>query len=296
MPEKKNRKRLKPIAALPSLMTLLNAVCGFTAINFAARGLENPHELFIQKPELTFFAAAAIMIFLGMIADALDGRLARMAQTTSSFGGQLDSMSDMLTFGAAPAILMLWMVESSISEIRLATPVFGTPTGKLLWLTAALYISCCALRLARFNVQNELDESAHMDFEGLPSPAAAGVLASLVLLLSDISSPGVTSLGVKIIIYSLPCIAVICGLLMVSQVPYRHVVNHLIRGAKPFNDFVKLVFVILLLFWKLKWTLAACFLFFAFSGAIRWIWQKYIRKSPASLGEDHLASEQDVEI
>ena len=118
------KKRLRHIAVLPVLMTLLNGVCGFAAINFAARGMEEPHRLLLVKPELTFFAAAAMMIFLGMVADALDGRLARIAQSTGSFGGQLDSMSDMITFGVAPALLMLWVVESSLADISPASPVF----------------------------------------------------------------------------------------------------------------------------------------------------------------------------
>ena len=104
--EKRAQRRLRQIAVLPSLVTLLNAICGFAAIHFAARGMNEPNRLWLHKPELTFFAAAAWMIFLAMIADALDGRLARMSRSTSSFGGQLDSLSDMVSFGLAPAFLM----------------------------------------------------------------------------------------------------------------------------------------------------------------------------------------------
>lgn len=279
------QQRLRRIAVLPVLMTLLNGVCGFTAINFAARGMEEPHRLLVIKPELTFFSAAAIMIFLGMIADALDGRLARMARSTSSFGGQLDSMSDMITFGVAPAILMLWVVEGSLADIRPATPVFGTIPGKLLWLTAVMYVCCAALRLARFNVENQPEESAHMDFKGLPSPAAAGVIASLVWLYSDICrnleldiGPQFAAVSSQIIIYALPPITVAVGLLMVSPIPYRHVVNHLIRGRRPFGDVVRLVLVVLLLYWALQLTLAIVFLIFSASGVTQWFWQRYVKK------------------
>ena len=281
------KKRLRRIAVLPVLMTLLNGVCGFTAINFAARGMDDPHRLLIVKPELTFFAAAAMMIFLGMVADALDGRLARMARSTSSFGGHLDSMSDMLTFGAAPALLMLWVVEASLTEIRPASPIFGTLPGKLLWLTAAMYVCCAALRLAKFNMENSPEESSHMEFEGLPSPAAAGVIASLVLLYSDICrelkngiAPQFAAIFSQIIVYALPILTVAVALLMVSQISYHHVVNRLIRGRKPFGDVVRLVLVVLLLFWQLQLTLAIVFLTFSASGAVRWVWHRYGKKRP----------------
>ena len=82
-------KQLRRVAVLPSLVTLLNAVCGFAAIHFTARGMNEPERLWLEKPELTFFAAAAWMIFLAMIWDGLDGFVARMARSSSSFGGQL---------------------------------------------------------------------------------------------------------------------------------------------------------------------------------------------------------------
>lgn len=296
-------------------MTLLNAVCGFTAIIFAARGMNDPDRLLLVRPELTFFAASAIMIFLGMVADMLDGFLARMARSTSSFGGHLDSMSDMLTFGAAPAFLMLLVVENSIQEIGPASPVFAVLPGKMLWFIAVLYACCAALRLARFNVENEPDVEAHMGFKGLPSPAAAGVIASLVLLCSDYlrdekADPKwvADSLGLAepvrnfaetssmVIIYALPFITLCVAFLMVSRITYSHAVNKMIRGQRPFMQLVWILILVLMLIWQFQVTTAIAFFGFAFSGVIRWAWLKYLPNKaenpdqpPASdLATDHL--------
>ena len=154
------RQRLKYVTILPSLVTILNGVCGFTAIALAGKGE---------------FAKAGYMILLAMIADMLDGRLARMSKSTSSFGGQLDSLCDVISFGVAPAFLMLKVLEyklAGFAEFNLTT--IESFLQRFIWLAAAAYISCAAIRLARFNVENEEDESAHMSFIGLPTPAAAG--------------------------------------------------------------------------------------------------------------------------
>jgi CDP-diacylglycerol--serine O-phosphatidyltransferase len=295
-------------------MTLLNAVCGFTAIIFAARGMNDPHRLLLERPELTFFAASAIMIFLGMVADMLDGLLARMARSTSSFGGHLDSMSDMLTFGAAPAFLMLLVVENSM-EIGHASPVFAALPGKMLWFIAVLYACCAALRLARFNVENEPDVESHMGFKGLPSPAAAGVIASLVLLCSNYLRDEkadpiwvADSLGLAeparnfaetssmVIIYALPFITLCVAFLMVSRITYSHAVNKLIRGQRPFMQLVWILILVIMLICKFQPTTAIAFFGFALSGPIRWAWLKYLPNKvenpdqpPASdLATDHL--------
>src|SRR5512146_1877712 len=107
------KHRLKYVSILPSLVTLLNAIFGFAAIGMAAKGATSD-KIFFQKPELTYFAMAGYMIFIAMIADMLDGRLARMSKSTSSFGGQLDSLCDMVSFGVAPAFLMLRLVDSKL--------------------------------------------------------------------------------------------------------------------------------------------------------------------------------------
>ena len=132
------KQRLNYIAILPSLITLLNGICGFAAIVLAANNR---------------FALAGYVLLLAMIADMLDGRVARMSQSTSSFGGQLDSLCDIISFGVAPAFLMLKVLEYKLELVELNF------LERFVWLAAAAYISCTAIRLARFNVENEEDES-----------------------------------------------------------------------------------------------------------------------------------------
>ena len=289
---RKKRRRLRNIAVLPSLITLMNGLCGFAAIHFAARGMNEPDRLWFKNPELTFFAAAAWMIFFAMVADAVDGFVARRSGSTSNFGGQLDSLADVISFGVAPAFLMLRVVESGLQAS--ASPLFCDYTGRLLWLVAALYVCCAILRLARFNVENAPEESAHLKFSGLPTPAAAGVVAAWVLLYSDLMPelreqlPGLSWFA-PVIIYLLPFLTAGVALLMVSRVPYLHVVNQFIRGRRPFEYLVILIFLILLLIWKLQLTLAIGSVTYAISGAIQWLrqWKKKveIKEKKAEGGE-----------
>ena len=281
----RNERLLKRIAVLPTLMTLLNAVCGFTAISFAARGMSDPARLLLIRPEMTYFTAAAVMILLAMIADVMDGQLARMAQQTSSFGRNLDSISDMISFGAAPAFLMLVMVESGPTNIAPAEPFFGSLPGRLVWLIAVMYLCCTALRLARFNVEAPEQGPSQKRFKGLPSPAAAGAIVSLVLLYNDLISqwqqgilPEWTQAASTAILFALPAVTAMVALLMVSQVPYQHVVKHTIHGRKPFGYVARVVIVALLLYWQLQLTLAVSFMIYWAVGASRFYWKKFVKK------------------
>lgn len=298
--------RLRRIAVLPSLATLANAVCGFAAIHFTARGMNEPNKAWLERPELTFFAVAGYLIFLAMVADALDGRLARMSRSSSSFGGQLDSLADMVSFGVAPAFLMLRVVENGLAEmVRPASPIFGSIPGRLLWLMAAMYVCCAALRLARFNVENSPEESSHLGFSGLPSPAAGAAVAALVLLYGDLGPelqagpvPAVALVGSRIVIYTLPFVTVAVSLLMVSRIPYKHILNQLVRGRKPFSHLVLLVLCTLGLIWglKLQLTLAIASLGFAASGPARWLWQKRSERirttHPQAQGDEQMPAQK----
>ena len=175
------------------------------------------------------------MVLLAMVADMLDGRLARMSQSTSSFGGQLDSLCDMVSFGVAPAFLMLKLVEN---KLELRTVVCGGFLHRFIWLAAVVYIACAAIRLARFNVENEENEAAHMSFVGLPSPGAAGVIVSLVIFQQD-EFP-----ALDLLVYLLPFITLGVALLMVSQIRYPHVLNAYLTGKKPFGNLIWFLFVL----------------------------------------------------
>ena len=280
-----NERLLRRIAVLPTLMTLLNAVCGFTAISFTARGMNDPEALLLVRPAMTYFTAAAVMILLAMVADMMDGQLARLAKKTSSFGRNLDSISDMLSFGAAPAFLMLVMVESGPTHVAPADPFFGSIPGRLVWLIAVMYVCCTALRLARFNVEAPEQASSHKRFKGLPSPAAAGAIVSLVLLYNDLISqlnqdilPDFAQAGSTVILFALPGVTALVALLMVSQVPYQHVVNHTIHGRRPFGYVARVVVVALLLYWQLQLTLAVSFMYYWAGGASRFYWKKFAKK------------------
>jgi CDP-diacylglycerol--serine O-phosphatidyltransferase len=205
-----------------------------------------------------------------MIADMLDGRVARMSQNTSSFGGQLDSLCDMISFGLAPAFLMYTLLDHKLDIAQI------TFLRRFVWLAGATYISCAAIRLARFNVENEEDESAHMNFIGLPTPAAAGVVASLVILYEkEILPMIVTDSGLyvilgNIIIYALPFLVLGVAILMVSRIQYPHIVNQNIKGKKPLDHLIRILLLGFILWAIQSAALALIFCGFAASGFVKW--------------------------
>jgi CDP-diacylglycerol--serine O-phosphatidyltransferase len=246
------KQRLKSITILPSLITILNGIFGFAAIVVTSRG---------------HFSLAGYFILLAMIADMLDGRLARMSQNTSSFGGQLDSLCDVISFGVAPAFLML-----KVMEIELKTYSDENFIQRFIWVTVAAYLSCAAIRLARFNVENEENTSAHMNFVGLPTPAAAGVMVSLIILQQK--NPEILSVLSIIIILILPFAALGTAMLMVSRIRYPHVLNHYLRGKKPFSDLIKILLLLAFVLWNLQAALVLIFCGFALIGFGKWLYTK----------------------
>lgn len=149
------------------------------------------------------FEAAAIAIFIAMVMDGLDGRVARLTNTQSDFGVQYDSLSDMVCFGLAPALVMYeWSLRYMVS----------VGWAKLGWLAAFIYAASAALRLARFNAQVATAEKAY--FRGLPSPSAAGVLAGMIWAATDLGLEG------KTLVYLAFVLTISMGLLMVSNIRY----------------------------------------------------------------------------
>ena len=174
--------RKKGIHILPSLFTTGNVFCGFYA--FVA-----------VLNEQFYFAAWAIVA--GMVFDGLDGRIARLTKTTSAFGEQYDSLADIITFGMAPALLAYsWVLK---------------PFGRLGWMAAFLFLLCAALRLARFNVTKPEIRSEH--FIGLPSPASAVVIASIVIAFEDLFATRMNPFIMVMVVYAL-------AFLMVSNIKY----------------------------------------------------------------------------
>jgi len=272
----RKRRRLKHIAVLPSLVTLINGLCGFTAIALASQGLGSAWEPEIF-PEInfSFFALAGYMIFLGMVADVLDGHVARISKTTSSFGAQLDSLCDVITFGVAPAFLMLKMVEAYSRYLQFSNSDHVLIPERLVYLIAIVYVMCAIIRLARFNVENKSDNT-HLRFVGLPSPPAAGIIVSIVVFQQDFlpriarwfgSNDGFT----VAIIWILPFVALGAGLLMVTRIPYPHAVNRILSGKKRFSTFLAILFVLSLMVWNIQLTMVLGFSAFALFGALRWL-------------------------
>jgi CDP-diacylglycerol--serine O-phosphatidyltransferase len=268
------KQRLKYITILPSLITILNGVCGFGAIVLASKG-PNAH-----LGQFSCLAMAGYMILLAMIADMLDGRLARMSQSTSSFGGQLDSLCDIISFGVAPALLMLKILEHKLAGFANLNLALAHLLQRFIWLTAAVYISCAAIRLARFNVENEDDESAHMSFVGLPTPAAAGVIVSLIIFHQE-ALPELAAQNTQVyrscenaIMYVLPFLVLGVAVLMVSRIRYPHLLNQYIEGKKPFAHLIRVLLFLGLITWSRQAALVLIFCCFAASGFVKWLYYR----------------------
>jgi CDP-diacylglycerol--serine O-phosphatidyltransferase len=219
------------IYLLPNLFTTAGLFAGFYAILSGIRG---------------DFESAAIAIFIAMIMDGLDGRIARMTNTQSAFGAEYDSLADMASFGLAPALVIFqWSMID---------------TGKLGWMIAFVYAACGALRLARFNTQVAIADKRY--FQGLPSPAAAACLAGWVWASSSYSLDNdiitLVSLGLTFG----------CGLLMVSTVRYHSFKELDLRGKVPFVVMLVLVMIFALISIDPPTILFAGFVIYAISGPV----------------------------
>ena len=254
-------RALKRIPILPSLVTLGNAFCGFLAIakvaDAVARSLVDGR-LQVNAAFTATLEEAAFLVFLAMVFDGLDGKVARLTKQTSDFGGQLDSLADAVTFGVAPAFLAKVLIDFHAEPYPNA---LLPQHPRLYYLAAALYALCAIMRLARFNVETQShDEKAHDEFVGLPSPAAASVVAALLLFwCTRNSSDQVISryfLSARFydgMVQAMPWVVAACGLLMVSRFPYPHLVNWLFRGGKSFLFLWSVV--VLLILAALEWPL-----------------------------------------
>jgi len=270
------RRQLAPIAVLPTLMTLANLVCGFAAIHYAAKPIEATGVF-----GWTALTLAGMLVFLGMFFDAIDGSVARLTRTTSDLGAQLDSLADVVTFGAAPAFMMLRLVSQYVgpTDSLNATILgpFDNAYARLVWAIAAIYICCTALRLARFNVETGSHEAVdHRYFKGLPSPGAGGAVASLILLhqhlLATHYNAGETPAFERWTALGIPLITLLCAFAMVSSVRYVHLVNRFLRGPKSFTSIVRIVLPLIIALWWLHATLAISFTAYALSGPLRSGW------------------------
>ena len=288
----RKRRKLKHIAVLPSLVTLMNGMCGFIAIVLASQGMGVPWETEIfPRANFSFFALAGYMIFLGMVADVLDGHVARISKSTSSFGAQLDSLCDVITFGVAPAFLMVKMVDAYSHYLRFSYRAHALISERVVYVIAIVYVLCAIIRLARFNVESKKDD-AHLGFAGLPSPPAAGLIVSMVVFQQDFLPrvTGVGPLGVDGLaaatIWVLPFLTLLAGLLMVTRIPYPHIVNRVLSGKKRFSTFLLILFVLPLMVWNIQLTMALGFFFFVLYGVVRWLFVKMFHRRRKAAGAE----------
>ncbi len=235
--------RSRGIYLLPNLFTTGGLFSGFFAIIAASQGR---------------FEAACVAIFIAAILDGIDGRVARLTNTQSEFGMQYDSLSDLVSFGMAPALVMYYWALSALK-------LDGLTAGKIGWLTAFLYAACAALRLARFNSQ-----VAQVDkrwFIGLASPAAAGLMASFVWTCHDLGFRGPQLRHAAI------AVTVIAALLMVSRIRYNSFKGA--RGPKgdrvPFFAIVLLLMVLIALVIDPSKVLLGATALYALSGPVWWL-------------------------
>ncbi len=210
MRRKKNENRTKPrrgIYILPNIFTSLNAFCGFYALISAIDGK---------------FIHGAVAIIIAGVFDALDGKIARATNTTSTFGVEYDSLADLLSFGVAPSIMMyLWALK---------------PLGRIGWLAAFLFAVCGALRLARFNTQSGSSSGEH--FTGLPIPAAAGMIAVTLLFYHKLN------LTEKPNAMLLLTFVYVLSFLMVSSIKYYSFKKFELFKKMNFNVLVAMILVI----------------------------------------------------
>lgn len=219
------------IYLLPNLLTSVGLFAGFYAIVVAARG---------------DFAAASIAVFVSIITDGLDGRIARMTNSQSDFGAEYDSLADMVAFGVAPALVMYHWALADL--------------GKPGWLFAFLYTAGAALRLARFNVQGSATSKAY--FQGLPSPSAAGLMVTLVWLGHSYA------LAADLRAVAAVMITMLAAALMVSALRYHSFKEIDLRQTVPFMVIVLIVLGLAVLFTDPPLVLFGGFLLYTVSGPV----------------------------
>jgi CDP-diacylglycerol--serine O-phosphatidyltransferase len=241
-------------------------VCGFASIAYASKvTLTRDGSLTSSEIEFNFLIAAGL-ILAAMVFDVLDGYAARLSRTTSEFGGQLDSLCDAISFGAAPGFLLLRLGQEWTGHLVVA---------KTIAVIAAFYMACAVLRLARFNIENTPENAtSHKRFKGLPSPAAAGCIVSLIILRFDttIATFGLNEHAVEnFVSVWAPIGAFVAGLLMVSRLPYPHLTRQLLRGRRQFRFVVQAVVILTIVALTPNLALFLLFWTYALLGPVRYI-------------------------
>jgi CDP-diacylglycerol---serine O-phosphatidyltransferase len=236
--------RRRGIYILPNLFTTGSLFAGFFAI---VQAMNDKWEV------------AAIAVFVAMVLDGLDGRVARLTRTQSEFGAEYDSLSDMVSFGAAPALIMYeWALK---------------PLGRLGWIAAFAYCAGAALRLARFNTNIDVVDKRY--FQGLPSPAAAALIAGFVWIVNDFGIDRVTWLRAAAC-----ALTIFAGVSMVTSVHFYSFKDINFRRSVPFWAVLLIVLGLILVSSHPPTVLFGCFLAYSLSGYATWLWNYRKSGSP----------------
>jgi CDP-diacylglycerol--serine O-phosphatidyltransferase len=272
---------VRKIAIIPTLLTLGNGVCGFAAIACASKiGSLDQHGF----ADAFWFALSGWLIVGAMVFDGLDGYVARLSRTASKFGGELDSLCDMVSFGIAPALLLLKLGPGWDPR-----PILH----QALACIATLYVVCAFLRLARFNIENTPDPASHKRFRGLPSPGAAGCLASLAILCGELPGklahlrnelaqywPALDPDNVRRLVEVwAPLGALAIALLMVSRVPYPHVTKQILRGRRHFSHLIQVILVAFIILLIRELALVLLFWIYALGIPVRYLILRHLRRT-----------------
>lgn len=241
----------KTVYILPNLFTTAALFCGFYAILAANDGR---------------FSFAAALIFIAMVFDGLDGRVARWTKTESAFGMQYDSLSDMVSFGVAPALILYQWSLFAVADAPLLPARLG-------WMAAFVYAACAALRLARFNTQTSDSDKAI--FVGLPSPSAAAIVCGYVWVGTRYEWHGAQLIALSIVVMFL------AGLAMVSEFKYYSFKTLKLEGRIPYSRAILPAVLLALIFLEPSPVLFGLFLIYGLSGPVWTLWRllrKYRRK------------------
>lgn len=287
---RRRRRRLRSLAFVPTLITLGNLLCGFAAIHFCMRAmygfgagvaptLTGPlgHPL-LERMLPSFLSVGAGLVFFGMVLDCFDGLVARMTRSTTNFGGQLDSLADMVTFGAAPAALMVaFMTKELAGDSIVPSPISDHFLGRATWMAAALYVAMAAVRLARFNVEHADADADHRTFRGMPSPAAAAILVALILFQDQFRFEE-RSLMAWIrgaLVVGTPILTAAVAILMVSRVPYRRLHRVYLAGRQPVWQVLVFMLVVVVFVSSPSITLLAMTILYGISGPLHLVVRRF---------------------
>jgi CDP-diacylglycerol--serine O-phosphatidyltransferase len=237
------RKLKRGIYLLPTLFTVGNLFCGFTSIVQASLGE---------------FEIAALLIIVAGILDGLDGRIARLTGTTSEFGVEFDSLADLVSFGVAPAMLSyLWALGSF---------------GRLGWLIGFLFVVCAAMRLARFNIRADITEKRH--FAGLPSPAAAGALATIAFAFPEAGDVAWLGTVIAVLVATL-------GLMMISRFRYRSFKEFDLANRHSYTYILPLAAIIVAIALRPKMAMLVLAAIYIVSAPLVYVWSLLRRRGRA---------------